>query len=105
MIVATLLLLVIGACALLTLHPKTPKDPLEKVYLEFCTRLGQAGLMKHPHETGQKYVRRVERLLDTESAGIAKTFIKHYYAWRYGEKRPSKEDMRHLEQLLNGFKP
>jgi protein-glutamine gamma-glutamyltransferase len=105
MVIAAALLLVIGACALLTLHPKTPKDPLEKVYAEFSDRLAAAGLTKQTHETGQRYFQRIERLLDPSDAKIAKQFTRAYYQWRYGKEKPSVEDVRHLKALIASFKP
>jgi protein-glutamine gamma-glutamyltransferase len=105
MVIAAILLLVIGACALLTLHPKTPKDPLERVYGEFSDRLAAAGLSKQAHETGQRFFQRIERLLDPSDAKIAKQFTRAYYAWRYGIQKPSAEDVRHLRALIASFKP
>ena len=105
MAVAAILLLVIGACALLTLHPKTPKDPLEKVYAEFSERLAGAGLSKQAHETGQRYFQRIERLLDPADAKVAKQFTRAYYQWRYGTEQPSPEDVRHLRAIIASFKP
>ncbi len=105
MVIAAMLLLVIGACALLTLHPKTPKDPLEKVYAEFSDRLAAAGLTKQAHETGQRYFQRIERLLDPSDAKIAKQFTRGYYQWRYGKEKPSLEDVRHLKSIIASFKP
>jgi ketosteroid isomerase-like protein len=105
MVVAAILLIVIGSCALLTLHPKTPKDPLEKVYAEFTDRLAAVGLGKHAHETGQRYYQRIERLLDPSDAKIARQFTGAFYAWRYGTKEPSTEDVRHLRALIASFKP
>jgi protein-glutamine gamma-glutamyltransferase len=105
MAMAAVLLLVIGACALLTLHPKTSKDPLEKVYAEFADRLAGAGLSKQDHETGQRYFHRIERLLDPADAKVAKQFTHSYYHWRYSNEKPSPEDVRHLRALIASFKP
>ncbi len=105
MLVAVLLLLVIGVCALLTLHPKPPKDPLASVYEAYCRRLAIAGLSKQNQETGQRYLQRIERLLDPEDAALARQFTRAYYHWRYSPHRPGPEDMRHLQQLLSRFHP
>jgi hypothetical protein len=80
---------------------------------QFCERLARVGLAKQQQETGLRFVHRIERLLDPDSADQAKRFVRTYYPLRYSKPQtePSlkpKEDqqgMRHLQEILAKFRP
>ena len=101
---AGLSMLVIGACALLTLHPKAPKDPVERAWAEFCDKLAACGIPREQHETAWQFHERSRRLLDAESIGQARRIVTLYNELRYGG-RNDPADVRHLRQSVARFQP
>lgn len=100
------LALVIGGLALLTLHPRRPRDPVERCYAEFCQRLATAGVVRAPHETAQRLLRRAERELEGEPLERARSIVSLYNLLRYGGETPERaQRVRHLRTLVHSFKP
>ena len=101
---AALSMVVIGGCALLTLHPKLPADPVERAWSEFCGKLASCGIAREPHETAWQFHERSSRLLDAASAAQARRIVRLYNELRYGG-RDGKADVRHLRQSVARFSP
>jgi transglutaminase-like putative cysteine protease len=103
-LLAALSMLVIGGCALLTLHPKQPKDPVERAWTDFCDKLAACGVPRERHETAWQFHERSRRLLDADSAAQARRIVAQYNTLRYG-RQPSSADVRHLRQSVRRFQP
>lgn len=101
---ASLSMLVIGGCALLTLHPRLPTDPVERAWSEFCDKLAACGVPREPYETAWQFHERSSRLLDADSAAQARRIVKLYNDLRYGG-RGDKADVRHLRESVARFHP
>lgn len=101
---AALSMLVIGGCALLTLHPKPPKDPVERAWCRFCDKLAASGVPREPHETAWQFHERSRRFLDADSTAQARRIVMLYNELRYGG-RNSSTDVRHLRQSVARFQP
>jgi transglutaminase-like putative cysteine protease len=101
---ASISMLVIGGCALLTLHPRLPRDPVQRAWSEFCSKLAACGIPREQHETPWQFLERARRLLDAESAAQARRIVALYNELRYGE-RSDKADVRHLRQSVARFRP
>ncbi|HWS74703.1 MAG TPA: DUF3488 and transglutaminase-like domain-containing protein, partial [Quisquiliibacterium sp.] len=100
------LVLLIGGVALLTLHPRRARDPIERCYAEFCQRLAAAGIDRAPHETSHRLLERAERSLPADAAERARTIVALYNLLRYGSEAPVRgERVRHLRSLVHAFKP
>jgi transglutaminase-like putative cysteine protease len=100
------LALLIGGVALLTLHPRRAKDPVERCYAEFCQRLAAAGVDRAPHETSHRLLERAERSLPPEAAERARAIVALYNLLRYGSDAPARgERVRHLRSLVHAFRP
>ena len=100
------LALALGGVALLTLHPRQPRDPIERCYAEFCERMAAAGVARMQHETSLQLLARAERLLDATSLRSASRIVQLYNALRYGVAPPGPgEGVRHLRSLIQSFKP
>lgn len=99
------LFLMIGAIALVTLHPRRPRDPVQRWYGEFCQRLAQAGLVREPHETALQLLARAEPLLEAEPLRQARAIVRRVNRLRYaGEAAPAK-DVADLRARVIAFKP
>ena len=100
------LALALGGVALLTLHPRRPRDPVERCYDEFCERMASVGVARMKHETSIQLLARAERLLDDPTLRSATRIVSLYNALRYG-CAPSgpREGVRHLRTLIQSFKP
>jgi transglutaminase-like putative cysteine protease len=100
------LALLIGGVALLTLHPRRPRDPLERLYADFCERMAAAGIVREPHETSNQLLVRAERELGEDDAAKAQRIVALYNALRYGAAPGQAGDgVRHLRGLVHAFKP
>ena len=100
------LALLLGAVALLTLHPRRPKDPVERCYAEFCERMAAAGVVRAPHETPHQVLARAEPMLDVPQMTRARRFVALYNTLRYGAACANRgERVRHLRTLVQSFKP
>jgi len=100
---------IVGAIAVLTLHPRRARDPVERAWDDFCQRLAVTGLSRQPHETASAYLGRVERLVEPERIGEARRIVALYNRLRYGiaegaETAP-REHVRHLQQCVRRFRP
>ncbi len=100
------LALLLGAVALLTLHPRRPKDPVERCYAEFCERMAAAGVVRAPHETPHQVLARAEPMLEAPQMTRARRFVALYNTLRYGAACANRgEGVRHLRTLVQSFKP
>ncbi len=98
--------LLIGAAALITLHPRLPRDPIERAYADFCDRLAAAvGLHRMPHETPARYLSRVERLLEASQVNDARRIVADYSRLRYEQDAAVADDVRHFSAMVKAFKP
>lgn len=100
------LALLLGGVALLTLHPRRPRDPVERCYEEFCERMAAAGVVREPHETSNHLLSRAERLLDSPALRRARRIVALYNALRYGDSEAAKgASVRHLRTMVQSFRP
>jgi transglutaminase-like putative cysteine protease len=100
------LALLIGGVALLTLHPRQPRDPVERCYSDFCQRMAAAGVVREPHETSNHLLARAERELAGPCLQQAQRIVALYNALRYaGTGEPPRDGVRHLRGLVHAFKP
>lgn len=108
----------IGAIAVLTLRPRSSRDPVQRSWSEFCKRLARADLERFPHETALAYLRRVEHSLDPDRIHEARHIVSLYNALRYGgraephagagpypDPAPDGHDVRHLRRCVKQFRP
>jgi transglutaminase-like putative cysteine protease len=103
--IAGVLGLLLGAVALATLRPKAPKDPVERQFDEFCQRLAAIGADRLPHETANRYLYRVERLLDPDQSALAHDIVATYNRLRYDLGSSQRDILDHLKQMVRSFKP
>lgn len=99
------LAVMIGAVALITLHPRVPRDPVQRWYLEFCRRLADAGVVRMPHETPLQLLARSEPLLDAGQSAAARGIVGLYNRLRFSGEVPASKDVADLRALVNAFKP
>jgi len=92
--------------ALLTLHPRQPRDPVERCYAQFCERMAAAGILREPHETSNHLLSRAERELQGPALQQARHIVALYNTLRYAMEPGSRpEGVRHLRTLVHAFKP
>jgi protein-glutamine gamma-glutamyltransferase len=104
-LLAAVLTLLIGAAALLTLHPRLPKDPIERWYREFCDRLASVGLIRSRHETAGRYLERIGLGLDADQMQQAQRIVSLYNRLRYGTATAQATDVQDLRAMVKSFKP
>jgi len=105
-LMAVALALLIGAVALITLRPRRPRDPLQRSYADFCTRLAAAGVIREAHETPLQLLDRAARLLEPRAFGQAEGIVTLYNRLRYGEPgAPAARDMADLRTRIRAFEP
>ncbi|MCC7059993.1 MAG: DUF3488 domain-containing transglutaminase family protein [Burkholderiaceae bacterium] len=104
-LLATVLAALLGAVALLTLHPSRPRDPVERAWLAFCDRLAAAGLARMRHETASAYLARIARALEPAQRAEARRIVAAYEALRYASAEPDREAVRHLRNSVRAFRP
>ncbi len=102
---AVVLAVLLGAAAVVTLHPRRPRDPVERLYAAFCDRLAAAGLPRAPHETAGRFVARIERALEPEQLVQARRIVGTYNDLRYAAPRRDPRDVRHLRRNVRAFRP
>lgn len=98
--IALALTVALGGIAVLTLHPRRKRDPVERAWDEFCERMAATGLARRPHETASSYLRRVERLVEPERLGEARRIVATYNRLRYGVEPDSPTYTREARTLL-----
>lgn len=99
------LALLIGAAALFTLHPRMPRDPIERWYRIYCDRLATVGLDRIPHETAARHLERIARGLDDEQLQHARHIVSLYNNLRYARSAAGTGDVQHFRSLVKGFHP
>jgi hypothetical protein len=103
--IAGVLGLLLGIVALATLRPRRPTDPVEQQFEEFCQRLAAIGAERMPHETANRYLYRVERLLDPEQSALAHDIVATYNRLRYDLGSSQRDILDHLRRMVRSFKP
>ncbi len=104
-VLAVTLAVLIGGAALFTLHPRRSKDPVERLYAEFCLKMARSGLPRAAHETAGKFLARVERALDPEQALAARRIISTYNRMRYADDTVDAQAVRTLRLQIRRFDP
>jgi transglutaminase-like putative cysteine protease len=102
---AGVLAIALGAVALATLRPRGPRDPVERAYARFCERLAAIGAPRARHETANRYLNRVDRLLEPDDARHAREIVATYNRLRYDPASLSPERIRDLRKLVDAFDP
>ncbi|MFP5406085.1 MAG: DUF4129 domain-containing transglutaminase family protein, partial [Gammaproteobacteria bacterium] len=109
---ALALTLALGAVAIVTLHPRGARDPVQRAWDDFCRRLARASLARSPHETAQAYLRRIEPVLEPGLVTQATRIVSLYNALRYGcpaatefDPATRRRDVRHLRRCVSQFRP
>ena len=103
--IAGVLGLLLGVVALATLRPRTPSDPVEQQFDEFCQRLAAIGADRLPHETANHYLYRIDRLLDPEQSALAHDIVATYNRLRYDLGSSQRDILDHLRRMVRSFKP
>ena len=104
-LLAATLAVLIGGVALITLHPRRPKDPLVRAYHDYNDRLAASGLGRLKHETAARHLARIGPSLNAEQLSEARRIVDAYNRLRYGEAEVSREAVRHFRQSVQAFKP
>ena len=94
-----------GGVALITLHPRRVRDPVQRGYLEFCRRLADAGVIRDGHETPLQVLARAERLLEPDQVVRARRIVRLYNRLRFSGDPPAAKDVADLRALVHAFKP
>ncbi len=109
---ALALTVALGAIAVLTLHPRSARDPVQRAWDEFCRRLSKAGLARSAHETALAYLHRVAPLLEPGRTREARHIVSIYNGLRYGggsgadaDPASRRHDVRHLRRCVRQFRP
>jgi protein-glutamine gamma-glutamyltransferase len=101
---AAVLGLLIGVAALITLRPRLPKDPVERVWKTLCNRLEDKGWTKTSSETAKQFLNRVNPDLNDVQRKAFANFCQCYNKLRYEEETIKRKDVRHLRALAKQFK-
>ena len=104
---AATLAVLIGIAALITLRPRQPKDPIERVWHRFCSTLDNKGFARAKSETSRQYLKRVASDLTEQQAQSMRQICELYNDLRYAGGATEKvkpKDVRHFEQLVGQFK-
>lgn len=104
-LLAGVLTALIGVAALVTLRPKTIRDPVDRWYREFCERLAAVGLVRAPHETADRFLERIAPGLDASQVRSARKIVGQYNALRYGSEAGNSESLLQLRRQVVDFKP
>lgn len=101
---AAVLGLLIGIAALITLRPRLPKDPIERVWKGLCDRLEGKGWSKAASETAKQFYSRVSPDLTSAQRNAFADFCSSYNKLRYEGEMVKRKDVRHLRALAKRFK-
>ncbi|MDO5056989.1 MAG: DUF3488 and transglutaminase-like domain-containing protein [Lautropia sp.] len=104
-LLAAMLALILAVIALVTLRARRPRDPVERLFDEFCQRLAAIGADRLPHETANQFLYRVDRLLDPDNAALAHDIVNSYNHLRYGQGGGSRQGLAQLGALVRAFRP
>ena len=99
--------LLIGIAALITLRPRQPKDPIERVWHRFCATLDNEGFTRAKSETSRQFFKRVASELTDPQAQAMRHICERYNYLRYGRgasQKPKPKDVRHFNELVRQFK-
>lgn len=104
-IMASLLAVVLAITALVTLRTRRPRDPLDRLFDDFCQKMSDIGAFREPHETASQFLYRVDRLLDPDSVAPAYDIVNRYNQLRYdkGAHRPA--DLSEFGAMVKAFRP
>lgn len=99
------LAITLAVIALFTLRARLPRDPVERIFDEFCQRLAVIGADRMPHETANQFLYRIERLLDADSAALAYDIVATYNRLRYDLGSHSAGLLAEFNALVRAFRP
>ncbi|MDO5101519.1 MAG: DUF3488 and transglutaminase-like domain-containing protein [Lautropia sp.] len=99
------LAIMLAVIALFTLRARLPRDPVERIFDEFCQRMAMIGAERMPHETANQFLYRVERLLDADSAALAYDIVATYNHLRYDLGSHASDLLADFNALVRAFKP
>jgi len=101
---AVVLMIGIGAVALITLRPRSAHDPVQAAWDRFCSRLAAAGLPRQRDETALRYLQRIERLLAPQESAAAAHIVQDYCRLRYDPQAHAPEEVRRFTRRIDAFK-
>jgi protein-glutamine gamma-glutamyltransferase len=101
---AAVLGLLIGVAALITLRPRLPKDPVERVWKNICNRLEDKGWTKTSSETAKQFLTRIGPDLNDVQRKAFSNVCQCYNKLRYEGETVKRKDVRHLRALAKQFK-
>jgi transglutaminase-like putative cysteine protease len=104
-VLAGVLGVLLSIAALITLHPRRIKDPVERAWREFCDRLAQAGLQRAPHETALDFFARIQPALEPSHWGQARRIVDSYNELRYCARGNEPAAVRRLQSMVRSFRP
>ncbi len=79
------------------------EDPVERIYMKFCKKLGSIGLEKRPGQGPMDYSREICRVLKDQKAQVGE-ITDHYVLLRYADKGDA-TTLKELESLVKKFNP
>lgn len=104
-IMAGLLAVVLAITALVTLRSRRPHDPLDRLFDDFCQKLGDIGAIREPFETASQFLYRVDRLLDPDSLPLAYDIVNEYNRLRYDEGSRHPAALAEFRARVKAFRP
>jgi transglutaminase-like putative cysteine protease len=102
MIIALAAGLAILAIMLFKSQNKTPEDPVQKLYAQFCRTLARGGMEREPHEGPLDFAQRAAAKFPAQQPHID-LITRLYILARYGS-RHSAEQMQQMRRLIRAFK-
>ncbi len=84
-LLAAVMVVLIGASALVALRARPHRDPIGEAYRAFCAKLAAVGCAREPHETAAAYLTRVGAGLEPAHRRQAEQIVRLYNRLRYGE--------------------
>jgi protein-glutamine gamma-glutamyltransferase len=104
-LLAGVLGLLIAIAALVTLRPRLPKDPVERIWKALTDKLESKGLQRYPNETSLQWLSRVGGDLPAEQQVLFAAICKEYNHLRYEVQNVKSKDVRNLRVLATKLKP
>jgi protein-glutamine gamma-glutamyltransferase len=104
-LLAAVLGVLIGIAALITLRPRLPKDPVERVWRTLADKLEAKGLHRTPFETSRQWLGRIGGDLSAAKRDEFAAICSLYNHLRYEAAAVKSKDVRNLRSLVAKFKP
>jgi hypothetical protein len=90
---------------LVTLRPRLPKDPVERIWKTLTDKLESKGLQRYPNETSLQWLNRVRGDLPADQQVLFASICKEYNHLRYEVQSVKSKDVRNLRVLAAKLKP